>query len=88
MDTFTPRNVTKFVVKTLVAGKTADLAGTAITNHTHFEDDDTIVNISSGVIGWYVSDKLKPYTDNMVDKTADFVTAKREALKARKNTTK
>jgi len=81
MDIFTPRNAAKFVVKTLVAGKAAAIAEDVITNHTQFEEDDTIVNISTGLIGWYVSDKLKPYTDNMVDKTADWLVA----LKAKKN---
>lgn len=87
MPAFTPRNVTKFVLKALVASKASNMAEDVITNHTHFEEDDTVVNIASGVIGWYVSDKLKPYTDNVVDKTADFVIAKREARKAKKTTT-
>jgi hypothetical protein len=74
---FTPRNVAKFVVKAIVAGRAAQLAEDAITDYTRFEEDDMIVDISTSVIGWYVSDKLKPYTDKMVDKTADFIAAKR-----------
>jgi hypothetical protein len=50
MEAFTPRNVAKFVVKTVVAGK------------------------------------LKPITDNMIDKTADWIVAKREARKTQKET--
>lgn len=87
MDAFTPRNVAKFVFKALVASKASNMAEDVITNHTQFEEGDTVVNISSGVIGWYVADKLKPYTDSMVDKTADFIVAKREARNAKKNNT-
>lgn len=74
---FTPRNAAKFVVKAIVAARTAKLAEDAITDYTRFEEDDMIVDISSSLIGWYVSDKVKPYTDKMVDKTADFIAAKR-----------
>lgn len=74
---FTTRNVAKFVVKAIVAGRTARIAEDVITDYTRFEEDDMIVDISSSVVGWYVSDKLKPYTDKMVDKTADFIAAKR-----------
>lgn len=74
---FTTRNVAKFVVKAIVAARTAKLAEDVITDYTRFEEDDMIVDISTGLAGWYVSDKLKPYTDKMVDKTADFIAAKR-----------
>lgn len=85
---FTPRNVAKFVLKAVVAGKTAQLTEQAITNYTQFEEDDMIVDITGGVVGWYVSDKLKPVTDAIVDKTADFVTARKEAKKAKKDAKK
>lgn len=87
METFTLRNATKFVVKCIVHGKTAQLAEDAIINHTRFEEDDKIVDISSHLVGWYVSDKLKPITDGAVDKAADFIVAKRAARKAKKNNT-
>ncbi len=86
MDLFTPRNVAKFIVKTLVAGKVSAMTEDAITNYTHFEEDDTVVHIASGVVGWYISDKLKPYTDNMVDKTADWLVARKDK-KNQKDTT-
>jgi hypothetical protein len=81
---FTPRNVAKWVVRTVVYGKTAQLTKDAIVDHTEFEDDDMTVKISSGLVAWYVSAKLKPHTDKMVDKTADYVNAKREARAAAK----
>lgn len=74
---FTPRNVVKYVAKAIVHSRVAQLTEDAITDYTRFEEDDTIVRISSNVVGWYVSDKLKPVTDRMVDKTADFIAAKR-----------
>ena len=70
-ELFTPRNVAKFVAQAIVAGKTSQLTEKAITDHTRFEDDDMIVDISGTLVGWYVSQKLKPITDGMVDKTAD-----------------
>lgn len=85
-DAFTPRNVTKFVVQAVIAGKATELTEDAITDHTRFDEDDMIVNIGSRVVGWYVASKLKPYTDMAVDRTADFVVAKREARKSKKDT--
>lgn len=82
---FTARNVAKFVAKAIVHGKVAQLTEDAITDHTHFEDDDMIVEIGGHLTGWYVSEKLKPITDGAVDKVADFIVerrAKREAKKA------
>lgn len=84
---FTPRNVAKYVAKGIIYGKTAQLTKETIVDHTQFEDDDIIVTISGGLVGWYVSDKLKPVTDKMIDKTADFIVAKREARKAKKDDT-
>ncbi len=85
MEAFTPRNVAKFVVKTLVAAKAAAITEDVIVNHTQLEEDSTPVNIMSGVVGWYVSDKLKPHTDKVVDKTADWFVA-RKAKKSEKET--
>jgi|tagenome__1003787_1003787.scaffolds.fasta_scaffold20840676_2 hypothetical protein len=87
-DLFTPRTVAKFVLKSIVAGKTAQLTEHLITDYTRFDEDDMIVDITGGVVGWYVSDKLKPVTDAIVDKTADFVTAKKESRKAKKTAKK
>lgn len=83
---FTPRNVAKFVAKAIVAKKTQELAADAIADHSRFEKDDMIVDISSSLVGWYVSDKLQPVTDWTVDKAADFINEKREARRAAKKT--
>jgi hypothetical protein len=85
---FTARNVAKFILKSIVATKTADLTAETIAEHTNFEEDDMVVDLGSKVFGWYVSDRLKPVTDKIVDSTADFVTEKREARKAKKDAKK
>jgi hypothetical protein len=87
-EMFTPRNVVKFVVKSIVAAKTAQLTEDALVDYTSLEEDSTTVDIAGAVVGWYVSDKLKPVTDGIVDKTADFVVSKREARKAKKDAKK
>jgi hypothetical protein len=84
---FTARNVAKYVVKATIHFKTAQFTEEVITDHTRFEEDDLIVDLSGHLVGWYISDKLKPVTDKMVDKTADFVVAKRAAYKARRDDT-
>lgn len=84
----TVRNVAKFVVKSIVAIKTTKLTAEAIEDHTRFEKDDMFVEIGSGVVGWYASSKLSPVTDKIVDKTADFITEKRQARKDKKDTKK
>lgn len=81
---FTPRNVAKFVVKAAIAGKTAQFTEKTITDYTALDEDNFIVDITGGVVGWWLSDMLKPYTDKAVDKTADFLAAKRAAYKAKK----
>lgn len=82
-DAFTPRNVTKYVVQAVIASKVSDFAEDAIVEHTQFEEDDMIVDIATHVIGWGVSAQLKPYTDKIVDRTADFIVAKREERRNR-----
>jgi hypothetical protein len=84
---FTPRNVVKYVVKTAVYLKATSLLEDAMVDYTRFEEDDIVVKIAPKVVAWYVSDKLQPVTDKAVDVTADFIVAKREAHKAKKNQT-
>jgi hypothetical protein len=84
---FTPRNVSKYAIKTAIHMKVAQVAKTALVEHTKFESNDITVRISTNVLGWAVSAQLQPLTDRMVDKVADFVTAKREARAAKKKET-
>jgi hypothetical protein len=74
---FTPRGVAKFVVNGAVKFKAAKITEHAITDYTRFEEDDFVVEITSGLVGGYIGHKLKPVTDWAVDKTADFVVTTR-----------
>jgi hypothetical protein len=85
---FTPRGAAKLVLSSLVAGKASDLTKHAVGDYTRFDDDSRVASLSGMVVGWYVSDKLKPVTNKIVDKTADFIVAKRESRKAKKNAKK
>lgn len=82
---FTPRNVAKFVVRAAVSVKAANLTRTAIADHTPLETTDTPVVIAGSLVGWYVGDKVRPYSDRAVDKTADFIAAKRQKRQDRKS---
>lgn len=84
---FTPRNVAKHVATAVVAMKVNAVTKTAIADHTRFEEDDTIVKIAGGVAGWYVSDKVKPYTDKAVDTVADKIEARRAKKAAKQDRT-
>ena len=84
---FTARNVAKYVVKAAVHSVVSKHTETLIIDHTRFEEDDFVVDSASFIVGWGVSEKLKPYTDKAVDKTADFIATKREARNAKKETT-
>jgi hypothetical protein len=75
---FTPRNVAKYAVTFVIKSKVVKAVKVAADDYTRFESDDTVVKVSANIIGWGVSAKLKPYTDKVVDKTADFVVARRE----------
>ena len=87
MDDFTPRNILKYVATGAISMKVASLTKDALVDHTRFDEDDIVVKIGSGVVGWGVAANLKPYTDKAIDKTADFVNVKREARKAKKEDT-
>lgn len=81
---FTPRNVAKFVVKSTISVTVASRTRRAIADHSAFETTDTPVIVGAAVVGWYVSEKVRPVTDKAVDKTFDFASAKRDALRARR----
>jgi hypothetical protein len=82
---FTARNASKYVVSAVVKLKVSRFTKDALTDYTSLEEDDNVVDIAGFLVGWYVSDKLRPITDTAVDKTADFVSAKRDAWKAKKD---
>lgn len=78
---FTARNVAKFIAKSLVAYKTAELTADVIAENTRYEPDDFVVDVGSKCVGWYISEKLDPVTSAIVDRSADFITEQRNKLK-------
>jgi transcriptional regulatory protein LevR len=84
-DDFTPRNIAKFVVMTIIAGNIQHLTEAQIGNYTRFDKDSRTAEVVGGVVGWGISSKLKPVTDKIVDKTIDYAIAKNNERKAKKN---
>lgn len=84
---FTARNAAKHAVKAAISMQVTQLAKNALADYVGLDDDSKTVKIGAYMIAWAVSDKLQPYTDKAVDKTADFIAAKRAARSAKKNTT-
>jgi hypothetical protein len=82
---FTPRGVTKFIVKSAIALKAKQVATDMVVDYTRFEKDDYVTKIGSDIVGGYVAYKLKPVTDKVVDKTFDFVAAKKKKYDDKKN---
>lgn len=87
MKEFTARNAAKFVVTAIVKKKASDITEDIIADYTRFEEDDMVVEITGTLVGWYIGDKVKPVTDKMVDKTADFISAKWQQMKDKKEET-
>jgi hypothetical protein len=87
MTPFTARNAIKYVAQAAIARQASNLTNDALTDHTRFEKDDAVVEISSGLVGWYISAKLKPITDKMVDKAADFIAEQRAKRFPKKEST-
>lgn len=80
----TPRLVAKKVAQALIAAQVARLTRTAISDYTRFDHDDIIVEVTSGTVGWLVSEQVAPVSDKIVDKASDFINTKRAARKAKK----
>ena len=85
-EAFTARNVAKYIVVGIVQAKITETTEDLATEYVGFEEDNTLVGIGANVVGWGVAWKLKPHTDKAVDKTADFIAAKRAKRAAKKNT--
>lgn len=67
------RNVAKWLAVSIIdLATTQAVANTVADRSTRFEKDDLIVKLGAGAVGMVVSAKLKPVTDKMVDKAADF----------------
>lgn len=81
----TPRGIAKYLATGIVGHRASKLAENVIVDHTRLEKDTMIVDLSTGLIGAVVATKLRPLTDAAVDKTADFIVAKRAEFADNKN---
>jgi hypothetical protein len=82
------RDVTKWIVISIVDLKTTDVTANTISNDTRFDKDDLIVKLGSGAVGMVVAAHVKPVTDKMVDKSADFVIEQWRKRRPKKTTEK
>ena len=83
-EDLTPRNIAKYTVSTIISMRAAGIARNGMDNYTRFDGDSRVVLVASNVVGMYVAGMVQPYTDFVVDKTADFIVAKREERKTNK----
>jgi len=82
------RKLAKFLVISTISYKTTELAKSIADDYTQFEKDSLAVKLGSGAISLVVTSKLKPHTDKLVDKTADFIDAKRAERRTKKDNEK
>lgn len=82
---FTPRGVAKFSVSFIIKAKVAKKTAHFISERTSLESDSIAVGLGSALVGNFVGQSLRPLTDKMVDKTADFITQKRDERKSNKS---
>jgi hypothetical protein len=89
MDTETfARTAAKWIVTSIIAVKTTELAENTANDYTRFDKDSLAVKLGAGAIALVVTSAVTPYTDKVVDKTVDFIVAKRAERCAKKNTKK
>ena len=82
------RDVAKWLLNSAVAMKTAQVTVDTIDNYTNFDKDSMAVKLGGGAVGMVVARKLEPVTDAIVDKTANFITEKRNKFRTKKNAKK
>jgi hypothetical protein len=71
------RNITKMAIKETVSLVVARNVRDQVIDHTDIDPDSIPLRIGSMVVGEVVAVKARPYTDNAVDKVADWVDKKR-----------
>jgi hypothetical protein len=79
------RSAAKWLIDSIIVIKTTELAADVLTDHTRYDQDNFIVKVASGAVGGVVSIAIAPVVDITVDKTADFVTAKYQAFRTKRN---
>lgn len=84
---FTPRNVSKMLLRSAVDMKVTQLTRNAVANYTRYESDNMLVTLGAHVVGWAVASQLEPVTDKIIDVTADFVSEQYTKRRTKKNKT-
>jgi hypothetical protein len=79
------RTFAKHIAQSAVGLGASTLTARAVDNYTPYDPNAFIVKLGAGAVGFIVASKLQPLTDAAVDKSADFVAAKRQARRDRKN---
>lgn len=83
-----PRSVAKWLLVSAIDLKTTSIVANTADNYTRFDRDDLIVKLGAGAVGMVVASGVKPVTDKIVDKTADFAVEKWTKFRAKKNAKK
>lgn len=79
------RTFAKHIASSAVGLGTSMLTVKAVDNYTSYDPNAFVVKLGAGAVGFVVGAKLQPITDAAVDKSADFIAAKRQARRDRKN---
>lgn len=72
---FTTRNVAKFAAKSMVSAVVAGAVKDVLITRFPATEKLKTAALIGGIAGWYVSDKLEPSTDGIIDFTMDEVEA-------------
>lgn len=79
------RTFVKHLASSAVGLGASMLTTKAVDNYTPYDPNAFVVKLGAGAVGFVVGAKLQPLTDVAVDKTADFIAAKRQERKDRKD---
>lgn len=77
----TKTEIAKWAAQAVVAGNVAAFTKKQVIEHTEFSDDSITVEVGSGVVGYLVASKCRPFTDKAVDATI----ARYQAWKSKRN---
>jgi len=73
MEQFTPRNVAKFSAKHVIGAMVGKAVKDILLSTIPATEKLKIAELSGAISAWYVSGKLEPVTDDLVDFAADEI---------------
>ena len=83
-----PRNVAKWLLAATIDLTVTRVVANTADNYTRFDKDSIAVKLGAGAVGMVVAANLKPVTDQVVDKSADFIVEQRIKFQAKRNAKK